>query len=92
MWEQFQVGFWHPFGAYTGLSGTEALDWKGDEVVRHGWTFPERHESPHPSFRREPITQCHLKICIDSHLRGNDKGCCCSSMKSVASDEIYFQL
>ena len=39
MWEQFQLGFWHPFGAYTGLSGAQILDGKAAEVARHGWTL-----------------------------------------------------
>jgi len=33
------MGFWHPFGAYTGLSGAQVLEWKGGEIVRHGWTL-----------------------------------------------------
>jgi hypothetical protein len=39
MWDQFELGFWHPFGPYTGLSTDEVLEWKGGEVERHGWTF-----------------------------------------------------
>jgi hypothetical protein len=39
MWDQFGLGFWHPFGPYTGLSTGEVLEWKGGEVERHGWTF-----------------------------------------------------
>jgi hypothetical protein len=39
MWEQFDIGFWHPFGPYTGLSTDQVLDWKASEVERNGWTF-----------------------------------------------------
>jgi len=39
MWERFGIGFWHPFGPYTGLSAAEVLEWKAGEVERHGWTF-----------------------------------------------------
>ena len=39
MWETFEIGFWHPFGPYTGLSATEVLEWKRSETERHGWTF-----------------------------------------------------
>ena len=39
MWENFETGFWHPFGPYTGLSVAEILEWKRSEVERHGWTF-----------------------------------------------------
>ena len=39
MWETFKIGFWHPFGPYTGLSPGQVLDWKGSETARHGWTF-----------------------------------------------------
>jgi hypothetical protein len=39
MWDQFELGFWHPVGPYTGLSTDEVLEWKGGEVERHGWTF-----------------------------------------------------
>jgi hypothetical protein len=39
MWDEFTVGFWHPFGPSTGRSTREVLDWKADEVARHGWTF-----------------------------------------------------
>lgn len=39
MWEKFQVGFWHPFGPYTGLSPAQVLEWKRSETERHGWTF-----------------------------------------------------
>ena len=38
-WDDFQLGFWHPFGPYTGLSVGAILRWKQDEVQRHGWTF-----------------------------------------------------
>lgn len=33
------MGFWHPFGPYTGLTTTEVLEWKRSEIERHGWTF-----------------------------------------------------
>lgn len=39
MWEKFQIGFWHPFGPYTGLSTEQVLDWKGAEIQRYGWTL-----------------------------------------------------
>jgi len=39
MWDNFQIGFWHPFGPYTGLSAAQVLDWKSCEVERHGWTL-----------------------------------------------------
>jgi hypothetical protein len=39
MWDKFEIGFWHPFGPYTGLSAAQVLDWKGGEVERHGWTL-----------------------------------------------------
>ena len=39
MWDKFQIGFWHPFGAYTGQSSSQVLKWKSGEVARHGWTF-----------------------------------------------------
>jgi hypothetical protein len=45
-WGQFQVGFWHPFGAYTGLSAAQVLEWKGAEVRRHGWTLWSFAHSP----------------------------------------------
>lgn len=39
MWDEFQMGFWHPFGPYTGLSTREILEWKRDETNRYGCTF-----------------------------------------------------
>ena len=39
MWEHFEFGFWHPFGAYTGRSGEEVLEWKAGEATSHGWTL-----------------------------------------------------
>jgi hypothetical protein len=39
MWEKFKIGFWHPFGPYTGLSPAQVLEWKHSETERHGWTF-----------------------------------------------------
>ena len=39
MWEEFEIGFWHPFGPYTGKSPTEILKWKGSEAETYGWTF-----------------------------------------------------
>src|SRR5262245_43024034 len=39
MWESFQLGFWHPFGPYTGLSTEEVLERKRREVEANGWTF-----------------------------------------------------
>ncbi len=39
MWEGFEIGFWHPFGPYTGLSPTEVLEWKRGEAEKYGWTF-----------------------------------------------------
>ena len=39
MLDEFEIGFWHPFGAYTGQSSAQVLEWKGAEVARNGWTF-----------------------------------------------------
>jgi hypothetical protein len=39
MWNDFEIGFWHPFGPYTGLSPDQVLAWKSGETERHGWTF-----------------------------------------------------
>jgi hypothetical protein len=40
MWEDnFQMGFWHPFGPYTGLTTDQVLEWKRSETERYGWTF-----------------------------------------------------
>lgn len=38
-WDHLDLGFWHPFGPYCGLSANEILRWKSDEVERLGWTF-----------------------------------------------------
>ena len=38
-WDRFNVGFWHPFGPYTGLTETEIVKWKHDETERFGGTF-----------------------------------------------------
>lgn len=38
-WDRFELGFWHPFGPYTGLSESEVLSWKDEECQRYGWTF-----------------------------------------------------
>lgn len=39
MWERFEIGFWHPFGPYAGLSPAQILEWKASETARYGWTF-----------------------------------------------------
>src|SRR5437879_5034046 len=39
MWDKFEIGFWHPFGPYTGRTTAEVLDWKTGEIERYGWTF-----------------------------------------------------
>jgi hypothetical protein len=39
MWERFDLGFWHPFGPYAGLSPAQILEWKASETARYGWTF-----------------------------------------------------
>src|SRR5437660_12784289 len=38
-WDAFTLGFWHPFGAYFGLTAAQILAWKGDEAARNGWTL-----------------------------------------------------
>jgi hypothetical protein len=38
-WDAFALGFWHPFGAYCGLTAAEILTWKGGEAKRNGWTL-----------------------------------------------------
>lgn len=38
-WNLFQLGFWHPFGPYCGLTTQEILDWKSREALAHGWTL-----------------------------------------------------
>jgi hypothetical protein len=38
-WDLFDLGFWHPFGPYTGLSVSEILEWKRTEVTKNGWTL-----------------------------------------------------
>jgi len=37
MWERFEIGFWHPFGPYAGLSPAQVLEWKAEETARYGW-------------------------------------------------------
>ena len=39
MWEGFRIGFWHPFGPYTGLSAAEVIEWKRSEAETYGWTL-----------------------------------------------------
>ena len=39
MLDDFDMGFWHPFGPYAGLSAESILKWKSEEVERHGWTI-----------------------------------------------------
>ena len=39
MWDRFEIGFWHPFGPYAGLSPAQILEWKASETARYGWTF-----------------------------------------------------
>lgn len=39
VWDDFHIGFWHPFGPYTGRSPEEVIEWKHGEAERHGWTF-----------------------------------------------------
>jgi hypothetical protein len=39
MWDEFKIGFWHPFGPYTNLTTHQVLDWKRGETERFGWTF-----------------------------------------------------
>jgi len=39
IWDTFELGFWHPFGPYTGLSPSQVLEWKHGKVERYGWTF-----------------------------------------------------
>jgi hypothetical protein len=46
MWDKFHIGFWHPFGAYTGQSAVQVLEWKSGEVVRQGWTLWSFVHSP----------------------------------------------
>ena len=38
-WNEFQIGFWHPFGSYAGLSVDSILEWKRRDTERYGWTF-----------------------------------------------------
>ncbi len=37
--DNFKIGFWHPAGAYGGLSFEEIVKWKHDEAERYGWTL-----------------------------------------------------
>jgi hypothetical protein len=39
VWNEFRLGFWHPFGPYVGRSVDSILDWKTAEIERYGWTF-----------------------------------------------------
>jgi hypothetical protein len=39
VWDEFEIGFWHPFGPYTGLTPEQVLKWKRGEVARFGWTL-----------------------------------------------------
>ncbi len=38
-WADFELGFWHPFGPYTGRSVASILEWKRDEAEQYGWTL-----------------------------------------------------
>jgi hypothetical protein len=38
-WNQFSIGFWHPFGPHGGETPEEVLDRKEKEILDHGWTL-----------------------------------------------------
>ena len=46
VWDKFSIGFWHPFGPYSGRSVHEILKWKSDEARRYGWTLWSFVHSP----------------------------------------------
>ena len=37
--EEFQIGFWHPFGAHSKESPEEILKRKEEEIEKNGWTL-----------------------------------------------------
>jgi hypothetical protein len=57
-WDTFQLGFWHPFGPYTGLTVAQIIEWKRQEIQRHGWTFW--------SFAYAPSVDAWLKLLTNS--------------------------
>ena len=57
-WDSYTVGFWHPFGPYTGRTEPEILAWKQGETERFGWTFW--------SFVYSPNTQGWLNALADA--------------------------
>ena len=54
-WDQFSVGFWHPFGPHGGETPEEILARKTDEISQNGWTlwsFASRSNDPEPELIR----------------------------------------
>jgi len=56
VWDQFELGFWHPFGPYTGLSVPEIVRWKRDETERFGWTLWSFAYSPSAQIWQDALT------------------------------------
>jgi hypothetical protein len=64
MWKAFTIGFWHPFGPYTGRSTREVLDWKAEEVDRHGWTFWSFVYSPTADLWLNQLQHCRESVYV----------------------------
>ena len=48
-WDEFSVGFWHPFGPHGGETPKQILTRKADEISQNGWTlwsFANRSSDP----------------------------------------------
>ena len=69
LWDQFELGFWHPFGPYTGLSVSEIVQWKRGEAERFGWTLWSFAYSPSARVWQEMLTGFDrpvFALCSDS--------------------------
>ena len=54
-WDDFSVGFWHPFGPHAGETPEQILARKANEVSKNGWTlwsFASRSNDPEPELIR----------------------------------------
>jgi len=91
-WDDFQIGFWHPFGPHGGETPEQILARKADEISKNGWTlwsFRSRSADPTAELLRwdDAIQQEGqpkvFALCADSRVGSSKEP---SSMTAAARD------
>jgi len=77
-YDEFEIGFWHPFGPFGKRTIQQIVEWKRDEAETNGWTlwtFQHRRERTFDVWReRLPSAPRRVLVFCSNSPRAKDPG------------------